>query len=303
MKSYILKILLFFAIVAGMDVCIGRLGDYLQSHAKSGNAKRINDIVAKDCHDIVILGSSRAHHTYDAPYLSDTLGVDVYNAGYDGNGVVLAYGLLSMILERYDPALVVYDVEPAFDINVYEPDNNNKRYINALKPYYWDVNVARIIKDVSTEEWCKVHVGLMRYNSSLISMAVDNVKSKGKDLKGYEPLDGIYVKETNKKEDEERTLDSFKLAYVEKLILLAQSKQIPIVFIASPKYGMISSESLEPIKDICTKTCVPFLDYYADTAFVQHKELFKEPMHLNKDGARLFSERIIKEITMYISGV
>lgn len=303
MKSYILKILLFFAIVAGVDVCIGRLGDYFQSRARSGNTKRINDIVLKDCHDIVILGSSRAHHTYDAPYLSDTLGVDVYNAGYDGNGVVLAYGLLSMILERYQPKLVVFDVEPAFDINVYKPDNNHKRYINALKPYYQDVNVAKIIKDVSKEEWYKVHVGLMRYNSSLLSMVVDNVKSNGKDLKGYELLDGIYVKEIKKKEDEEIILDSFKLAYVEKLIQLAQSNRIPIVFIASPKYGMISSESIEPIKDICTKTRVPFLDYYSDTAFVQHKEWFKEPMHLNKDGARLFSERIIKEITKYISGV
>ena len=68
MKKYITNILLFFAIVAMIDLCIGYFGDYLQAHAKGGVTMRINDIAMKDCHDVVVLGSSRAHHHYDTPF-------------------------------------------------------------------------------------------------------------------------------------------------------------------------------------------------------------------------------------------
>ena len=292
MNRSILNILFFFALIAGVDVCIGVIGDFLQTHAKGGGTKQINDFVLVQNHDVIVLGSSRAHHTYDSPYLSDTLALDVYNAGYDGNGVVLAYGLLAMILERYQPRLVLYDVEPAFDMNVYVPDNNHKRYIRLLKPYYRDINVGELIKDVSHEEWYTVHSGLIRYNSSFISMIVDNLKEKSIDEKGYAPLDGVYTQEPEDDNNDE-IIDPFKLDYIEKLILLSQSKQVPIVFVASPKYGQVTSESLQPVKAICAQYHVPFIDYYADPEFMQHKELFKEPMHLNRDGARVFSERMI----------
>ena len=86
MKSFIIKILLFFAIVAVIDLCVGFIGDYLQAHAKGGITKQTNDLVMTDAHDVIIFGSSRARNHYDAPYLTDSLGLDVYNAGYDGNG-------------------------------------------------------------------------------------------------------------------------------------------------------------------------------------------------------------------------
>lgn len=297
MKRYILKILLFFAIVVGVDLGVGALGDYLQAHANRGFSKQTDDLVMKDCHDVVILGSSRAHHHYDTPFLSDTLGLDVYNAGYDGNGVVLAYGLLSMILERYSPRLVIFDVEPAFDINVYENDNGHKRYLKYLKPYYRNEKVGDIFRDVSEEEWYKVHSGLIRYNSSLVSMLYDCMRANDSDImKGYDALEGVYTNEPDKKETQAVEIDSFKLEYVEKLIQATQLKNVPLVFVASPKYGASSSVAITPVKDICALYHVPFLDYYCDNTFMQHKEWFKEPMHLNREGAKMFSLRIINDI-------
>lgn len=297
MKRYIKKIALFFAIVVGVDLGVGFLGDYLQAHANRGFSKRTNDLVMKDLHDVVILGSSRAHHHYDTPFLSDTLGLDVYNAGYDGNGVVLAYGLLSMMLERYSPRLVIFDVEPAFDINVYENDNGHKRYLKYLKPYYRNENVRGVFRDVSEEEWYKVHSGLIRYNSSLVSMLSDCMRTKEDDLmKGYDPLEGIYTNEPDKKDAQAAEIDSFKLEYVEKMIQTAQSKHVSIVFVGSPKYGSSSSDALKSVKDICALYHIPFLDYYCDNTFMQHKEWFKEPMHLNREGAKMFSTIIVNDI-------
>lgn len=271
------------------------MGDYLTSHVRSGDTKRTYDLSMQDCHDVLILGSSRARHHYDAPFLSDTLGLDVYNAGYDGNGVVLAYGLLEMILERYEPRLILYDVEPSFDIDVYEADNNHKRYISRLKPYYRHKAIGSIIADVSTEEWYKVHSGMIRYNMSLLTMYLDNFRPSKDTGKGFSPLYGEYDREPESNVGNSE-LDQFKLSYIDKVITLANSKHIPIVFVASPKYEKASSEEIKPVIDICRRNNVTFLDHYNDAEFMQHKEWFKEPMHLNERGAKEFSSLIAKEI-------
>lgn len=58
MKRYIVNILVFVAIVAVVDIGVGYAGDYLRNHAKGGETRKLNDLVMKDCHDVVILGSS-----------------------------------------------------------------------------------------------------------------------------------------------------------------------------------------------------------------------------------------------------
>ncbi len=291
MKKYLVNILIFFTIVTAIDLGVGYVGDYLVSHVKSGDTKRTNDLVMNDKHDVLILGSSRARHHYDAPFLSNSLGLDVYNAGYDGNGVVLAYGLLEMILERYHPKLIIYDVEPEFDINVYTGDNNHKRYISRLKPYYRHQAIGDIIADVSNEEWFKVHSGMMRYNMSIITMLTEGLRNSKESNRGFSPMQGIYDREPdNRSSKSER--DSFKLEYIEKLILLVQQHQVPIVMVASPKYGITSITDLKPVLEICDKYNVKFLDYYTDADFMNHKEWFVEPMHLNERGAKEFSSII-----------
>lgn len=297
MKKYLLHILLFFVIVAAVDVSVGAFGRYLQGHAKGGSTRQFDDLVMKDRHDVLILGSSRAHHHYDAPFLRDTLGVDVYNAGFDGNGVVLADGVLEMVLNRYKPQLVLFDVEPDFDVNVYEKDNHHTRYIKNLKPYYREGGVSEIIKDVSMDEWRKVQSGLIRYNTEILGMAVDNLIDRGMDRRGFQSLSGKMEKDPEPKAPKKEELDPFKLAYVEKLIVLCQSNDVPLVLVGSPKYGKTDSEALRPVKDIANKYEVPFLDYYADPSFMAHKEWFKEPMHLNSEGARVFSKMIAQEIS------
>lgn len=300
MKRFIINILLFFATIAVVDLSVGFTGDYLQAHAKGGDTRKTNDLVMNDQHDIVIFGSSRAAHHYDTPFLSDTLGLDVFNAGYDGNGVILSYGLLSMMLERYQPKLIIFDVEPAFDINVYEADNGNKRYITPLKPYYRDEGVSEVIKGVSEEEWLKSYSGMMRYNTTIISKALDYVQGNGVSNKGYIPMKEVYTGEPNKKKGNVPKRDAFKLEYVEKLLLLAQSKNVPIAVVASPKYGQENADDVQPVIDLCVKHNIPFIDYYANEEFMQHKDWFVEPMHLNEVGAREFSKQMIKEIERII---
>ena len=72
MKKNLQHILLFFAIVAVMDVCVGALGRYLQGHAKGGSTRQFDYLVMKGQDEVLILGSFLARYHYGSPFLSDT---------------------------------------------------------------------------------------------------------------------------------------------------------------------------------------------------------------------------------------
>lgn len=299
MKRYLIRILLFFAIVAFVDMAIGNIADYMQANAKGGDTKQLNDFVVNDRYDIFILGSSRAHHHYVPQVFKDSLGMDCYNGGRDGNGIIFQYGIYKMITERYHPQLVIYDVEPAFDIYEFEEDVNHTRYLSALKPYYKHPEVEQTFKDVSTIEYLKVHSGLFRHNSALISIFIDYLVSRGDNTdssNGYSPLFGAIKQEYNKIVDEERVDDALKQSYMLKLIKDASDNQIPLLIVASPKHGATNSDCFNDIKQYCEDYNVPFFDYYADSYFMAHPEYFKEPMHLNGDGAELFTKVVVEYI-------
>lgn len=280
--------------MAVVDLIAGYLGDYWFFHSKGGSNKRTIALI-EDKHDIVVFGSSRAHHHYDAPLMSEMLDLDVYNAGYNGNGVVLAYGLLELVIENYKPELVIYDVEPSFDINIYLPDNHHIRYIDGLKPFYTHESIKEIIKGISKEEWHKVHSGLLRYNSNLINALGCYIWSNSIIMRGYEPLGGQLRGELGIDTTIDNT-DDFKLGYLQKMIYLCKQHNIPIIFISSPRYALGASNVLSPVKQLCESSDVLFLDYSEDTVFLNHKEWFRDINHLNSVGAKIYSEKVVGDV-------
>lgn len=295
MKQFIINILAFFAIVFVIDLNIGFIGDYLKTNVKGGEAKRVNDLLNEN-HDIVILGSSCAHTEYDAPLLTRMLNEDVYNAGFNGNGVILSVGVLELILNRYTPKTIIFDVVPIYDIYVNEQDDDNKRYLGRLKPFYRERDISDIFWNISIEEWMKVQSGMMRYNTIIASLIADNIYDRGVEERGYLPNKGKKTEDRVVEQNQRDNIDGIKLQFVQKLIELSKEKNINLLFVASPKYGVNGSEELNPVKEICEEKGIPFLDYYADTRFVQHKELFKDPLHLNEKGAQLFTNIVGEDI-------
>lgn len=301
MKKYIAYIILFFAIVLVIDFGFGKACDYMNAHAKGGETKQMYDLCMKDQYDILIMGSSRAHHHYVPQIIEDSLEMSCFNAGHDGNGILLMYGIYQMIVNRYQPKLIIYDVEQAFDLYEYKADNHCTRYLAVQKPYYNQPGIAQIFKDVKQEEYYKTFSGLCRYNSISIPLVIDYLTSRPMNSKGYSPLSGEMKKEPVKKEKSEApTIDSLKYNYMRKFVKDVTEKKIPLLVVVSPKYGALDSDDLQPIKDICEIYHVPFLDYYAAPEFMAHKEWFKEPMHLNDEGARMFSKRIVKSLLLLL---
>ena len=296
MKKYLTYIAIFFACIALLDFGWGKLFDYLSKNAKSGETQDLNALVYQLQPDILILGSSRAHHHYDDKMMTDILGVKVYNAGVDGNGIVSMYGLFKMLTARYLPKLIIYDVEPAFDICEYSDDDNNRRYLQLLKPYFHDNGVTEIFQSLGWQERIKNYSGFYRYDTDFLNVLKNYRSDTPVSQYRFAPINGEMSEYTESGKTGISKVDSLKLFYLDRIAEESSKLGIDIVFACSPKYGAgDGSEVFCPVKEICEKYDMMFWDYYSQNAF-QKFEYFKEPMHLNEDGARSFTDTIINRI-------
>ena len=190
MKKFILHILVFFAIVTAVDYVAGKVFRYIQ--IKAGGRTGAEWYACKEMkEDIIIMGSSRAIHHYVPRIIADSLGMSCFNAGQDGNGIILQYGRWKMISERYTPKLIIYDVNPDFDFC----RNDNMAYVDRLKPFCEKESVKDYIVDILPMEKLKLSSQMYRYNYKFIEMVSDCVKGASDNLKGYIPLLGKIRKE------------------------------------------------------------------------------------------------------------
>ena len=293
MKKYLIKIAIFLAIVGMTDFTFGKVCDYLRDHTKGGFSGNVHYICEKSREDIIMMGSSRMRHHYVPQVFEDSLGVTCYNAGIDGNGIILCYGFLEMILQRYSPKLIIYDVT-GFDMYV----DDNTKYLDMLKPYYDKPGISEIFFDVSPMEKWKMMSGMYRYNSNFFGLIGDNLHPMQSFEKGYWP--------SNKEMDYEPenhlgydgpVADSLKLHYLVKFITLAKEKDVPIVFTASPTwFGKEYKGYLEPAKNICEEMGVPFIDNYYEKNICSDKKYWADAIHMNDKGAHKYSSMFVKEI-------
>lgn len=296
MKNFLIKLLVFILVVGIVDYSFGVAFDYLRANAKDGDDKRIYDICKNNQYGIVILGSSRAHHHYVPDILTDTIGLSCYNAGFDGNGVILSYGILKLILEKYKPNLIIYDVEPAFDIEYYEQDNNCTRYLKMLKSFYLNDDVKEIFMTISKEDYFKNFSGIARHNSNIIleTFSYFRKETEHNDC-GFHALNGVMNNNAKMQETEIPMMDSMKINYFRKLLSDAKNSKVPMVVVYSPKYEYTNVATLDTIRKICKENETLYWDYSNNKKYIDTR-LFKEPMHMNITGARLFTQEIASKL-------
>lgn len=297
MKKFIFNILIFFAIVSGIDVIAGITCNYLESHAKGGDTYREYYAFMKSNENILIYGSSRAIHHYIPKLITDSTKQTCFNCGLDGNGIIFQYGRYKVMTNRYTPDIIIYDIEPAFDLN----KDDKLKYLNGLKAFYDEPGVDSIFWDVSYIERYKMFSKLYRYNTKFIQMASDNIRPLQKISKGgYKPLYGEIDYNIEWSDDPEYEIDTLKLKYFESMILSTKERGIKLIFVASPKYRALSSDSMTPIKQLCNKYDIQFLDYYCDNRFVNNASLFQDSHHLNDNGASRFTNILIDTLKVII---
>jgi hypothetical protein len=232
--------------------------------------------------------------------IEDLTGKSCYNCGEEGNGIVLAYGRLKMLTNRYKPKLVLYEITPNYD---YEAEEPNNKYLGYLRPYYNKDGIEEIFCDFDDElSWLKMKSKMYQNTGRLLPVLVDNVIFRD-NSKGYEPLSGVMTltkKQSSKQKYNENAIpiDSVKLSYVEKMIVLCHNNGIPLVFMISPWYNYGHDMSrYEPALQMCEKYGVEVYNNISNPCFTSCDTLFQDANHLNNRGASLYTQYLIPMIT------
>lgn len=295
MKKFILHILLFFAIVAVVDLAAGYAFHYLQANKAKGGTESEYYICNNLQEDILIMGSSRAAHHYVAQMFADSLGLSCYNGGQDGNGIVMQYGRWKMIAKHHLPKLIIYDIEPSFDLS----GNDNTRYIDRLKPFADDKDVMGYIARLFPMERLKLQSRMYRYNYKFLEIMSDCARP-GDVNKGYKPNYGHIREEMiNDLPDDEpiklTQIDPVKMDCLNKLVTEAKEKGVIVVLVSSPYWKGFRNVDLNVIADFANEHGIIFLDY-AGSNIRNNPSWFADSMHLNDNGAGEFTGDLIGKL-------
>ncbi len=111
------------------------------------------------------------------------------------------------------------------------------------------------------------------------------------------PLSNKWGKAIEEKEEHGRTICQTKLQYINEFINICKKEDIKLIITVSPNYAKLSKEKWkQELKQTASKANVPLLDYEQSDLFLNNREWFNEPFHLNKEGADVYTNIIVKEI-------
>ena len=296
MKRFIIKIVVFFLIIAVIDQIGGRFLKYLDSHSQYGDAFTREYITSRCTEDVIIMGSSRGNHHYDPQIISDSLNFSCYDCAYDAFGILNMYGRYLLMTRKHTPKVLVYDVFAPNEI--YGAEKDHLKFLDGMKQYANTPQVMSIFDDIAPMEHYKLQSRLYQYNTKLFYM-LSEIKGKWAPAQlGYIPLDGT-MEHQPKPYSAEYTNQkpaSVKLKYMRKLIHDAQTKGTKVILCISPRYGATPNSDLDPIIKLAKEENVPLLNHYTDKRFTTKKEYFKDSFHLNHTGATAYTKMIVGEI-------
>ncbi len=250
-------------------------------------------MTATDDSKIVFVGSSRAHRHYDAPFVTDSLGIPAINLGEDGRGISYQYPLLAGYLNNNNPDIIVLEISPAID------GKWNER-ISMLYPLANNcAEIPRTASLIDPNNQYYLLSSLYRYNSNLLNEfrnywhPFDATKSRGFDPVAVKKAPkGTFAPTTRTYLD---STDPTELQILENLIELCQSKHIKLVGVISPIYADVRRR--HDIDSVFASHYVPLIDNINYRQNLAPEEYFKDQTHLNIRGAREYTKYVMRQLT------
>jgi hypothetical protein len=254
--------------------------------------------------DILIVGSSRASHDYISQDFEDSLKATCYNAGKEGARFLHQYAVLTAVLKRYTPKVIIWDYWEGF-----RRDDVNYQELSSLLPYYYShPEIKPIINLRSPVEQFKMISKIYPYNSTLIynlNKKINFYKNpeKDKSIKGFVPLHRIWKDSLKVTNSAPSTLDSNCIHSYRKIIAYCKKQHIQLFIVISPHYEVYKNTQNYNVtaREIADSEHIPFFDFSTDPAFLSNRKYFSEPVHLNAEGAKFFTARLIDKIKNYKS--
>lgn len=299
---FFFKIVVLLGIVLLLDFSIGKILNKYYFKQESGLQYRTTYSIEKTTADVLVFGSSRANHHYHPEVFEKNLHLSYYNVGRDGSDILYHTAILNGVMKRYTPKVIILDL----NAGEFEKREGGYDRLSVLLPYYkMHPEMRSIIELKSKYEKYKLLSDIYPYNSSIFTIAIGNTdynKNRKGDIKGYIPINRIWTESLQTAKNLKKyDIDSVKLNAYKSFVQQCVDNKIELYIVQSPiflKYEHLDY-SIHLAKDLAVRTNIPFYDYSIDSTFIRNSKLFADKEHLNDEGARLFSKKLINLISHY----
>ena len=297
--------LIAIAMLVVVDITAGVFADKLMDKMPdfSGDFAKDNYRLHRLDTDVVIIGSSRGCKHYVSKQLNDSIDaylgkhLSLYNASISAKRANSNSCAAEVILSRYSPKLVIYDIFEDFLCDDKVDD------IEFSSPFYWkDTIVRRYLDEIGLKERIFMKSSLYRYNGKLFQV-FSSISDPKRPNDGYEPLRGakIDLAKFNKESEAPMPtleLDGYTLDNFETVLKKYSSENVPLVVVSSPKFR--PKDNNKRVAAICNEYGVPFIDFYNTPFFNEHPELFYDTQHLNDEGAHVFTALLFEQLKPFL---
>ena len=306
----IFRIAFFFGFFFAVDRFLGWGLESLFFKIEVGDEGGYINNAIKNNYDIYIFGSSRAHNHFDPSVIRGILKMSSFNVARAGSSLAFADVLSSILLETKKdyPEYLILEVSEDDLI----PDREKER-LNSLKflmPYLdrSQYLYEQMLLYGGIGQRIKFYSRSYRYNSMLVPIIVNSIIKPSQDhlnYKGFIPREGI-VKDFYFSTSAEFSPPIYSPEMEHHLRLFirrALAKKIKCIIVSSPKLFRSQGEMLrwelstKKIREIVEEEKAIYFEYsFTHKDLFQNPQLYRDFGHLNKEGAKLFSQLFSEDL-------
>ena len=296
-KQFLIRAVLFLLIIICIDQLIGAVLYYFFTHQNTGEFAVANHVAFNKDEEILVLGSSRASHHYNSSTIKNSFGLNCYNGGRDGEGLLYSTAMLQLALQHHIPQYVILDINSdALDQNKDEKDK-----LSILLPFLQQSDVIKdIVKERSPFEMYKSLSKTYRYNGQVLSILQHHFLPSSKYILGFnaldEKMDASKVTTKTAFTPYADLVDPANIKALVSFITICKTNQVQLFVFISPRYNDDTKlNSYVKIKNLCKDHHIPFQDFTNNLVF-KRPEYYADRAHLNGIGANLYTDTVISFI-------
>ena len=300
-KSFILFIALFIILDHGLAAGLRYL--YGKIHYGPG---RYNYII-NNRFDCLVMGSSTS-----TCYYSDTIswktGLSTLNVGLDGSALIYSRCLLDLLVsQNIKPRIILLNID-LFEIQKSAWSGNFYSMVEKLNPFYGATPyITAALHKGKPLEALKFLMASYKYNDLFLSLTLKNLREDKIYKRSKSPETVLQIPVDDKtletKFSSKINIDKRKKTLFQEFIIECKKNNIHLIFIESPLYYpecklTERDKKLESIfVEMAHNNNIPFLRITQDTYPVFRSNfLFKDVLHLNDKGSKIFTDILCKEI-------
>lgn len=267
---------------------------YVSNYQIPGDYKTFDYMMKSPNEDLYVLGSSVALNGVNASILTDSLGLSCWNGASNGQALAYCEVMTERICKAGKAKYILLGMRP-------NELGSGLGRIRLLMPYYkTGISTLDTYLDEETK-YNKIFLksSLYRYNTIWFRIFLYNFIEPGeKGERGFiaKPIPSIQPT-LHELANKEYHINENGTRRFENIINMCDKAGVKLVVFFPPMYDRYKEgyvNGCKAIEKICEKENVPYYDMSQDETFLNHPEWFYDNVHLNINGAQVFSSQLLQ---------